>query len=94
MKKIQKIYTSRDAARERDAREARRIALDVERARVMGVRTLRGGPADQRLDEIDREQKLLRDNPQIGVLIRNGWTVYYVNNPEYREAMKIEELLA
>jgi hypothetical protein len=35
----------------------------------------------------------LAANPQIGVLMRNGKHVYYVNSPEYREAQYPQGLL-
>ncbi len=35
--------------------------------------------------ERERIEAILRDNPEIGVLIRKGKPVYYVNQPVYRE---------
>lgn len=38
-------------------------------------------------------QSILNDNPQIGILIRDGKPVYYVNWPTYREASDPAQLV-
>jgi hypothetical protein len=42
--------------------------------------------AADRIAEGDRIARILRRHHEIGVLIRYGVPVYYVNFPEYREA--------
>ena len=41
---------------------------------------------DARVAEENRVAAILQANPQIGVLIRKGKSVYYINWPTYREA--------
>lgn len=49
---------------------------------------------DARIAAEKRIADLLQANPQIGTLQRGAKTVYYVNFPKYREASRIETLIA
>lgn len=74
---MKKIMTLRDAERERQ-----RYDYTDRELRQM-----------ERAREDEEKRQVVLANPDIGMLMRKGQLVYYINDPDYREARDPRDLL-